>query len=103
MSVPEIGTFNAKHAPYVILTSNNTRDLSAALKRRCLHLFLDYPAADRELEIVRSKDTGLTDALAAQLVDDGARAARAGAAQGAEHLGDHRLGTNAGRARAWRS
>ena len=51
-----------------MLTSNNTRDLSAALKRRCLHLFLDYPGADRELEILRSKDTGLGDALAAQLV-----------------------------------
>ncbi|UJL30555.1 AAA family ATPase [Mycolicibacterium sp. jd] len=69
VSVPEIGTFRAVHAPYVILTSNNTRDLAAALKRRCLHLFLDYPAAERELEIVRSKNTGLSDALAAQLVD----------------------------------
>jgi hypothetical protein len=67
--VPEIGTFTAKHAPYVILTSNNTRDLAAALKRRCLHLFLDYPSAERELEIVRSKNTGLTEVLAAQLVD----------------------------------
>ncbi|HEY9265447.1 MAG TPA: AAA family ATPase [Mycobacterium sp.] len=69
VSVPEIGTFTAKHAPYVILTSNNTRDLAAALKRRCLHLFLDYPAAERELEIVRSKNTGLSEALAVQLVD----------------------------------
>ena len=69
VSVPEIGTFTAKHAPYVVLTSNNTRDLAAALKRRCLHLYLDYPAAERELEIVRSKQTGLPDALAAQLVD----------------------------------
>ncbi|MGE0214961.1 AAA family ATPase [Mycolicibacterium sp.] len=69
VSVPEIGTFRARHAPYVILTSNNTRDLAAALKRRCLHLFLDYPDAERELEIVRSKNTGLSDALSAQLVD----------------------------------
>lgn len=69
VSVPEIGTFKAKHSPYVVLTSNNTRDLAAALKRRCLHLFLDYPAAERELEIVRSKNTGLADALAAQLVE----------------------------------
>lgn len=69
VSVPEVGTFTATCAPYVVLTSNNTRDLAAALKRRCLHLFLDYPAAERELEIVRSKDTGLTDALATQLVD----------------------------------
>src|SRR3954454_9902428 len=69
VSVPEIGTFKAKHAPYVILTSNNTRDLAAALKRRCLHLFLDYPTAERELEIVRSKDTGLPEAAARELVE----------------------------------
>ncbi|SDO00835.1 MoxR family ATPase [Geodermatophilus sp. DSM 45219] len=68
VSVPEIGTFVAKYAPYVVLTSNNTRDLSAALKRRCLHLFLEYPDADRELEILRSKDTGLDDAAAQRLV-----------------------------------
>ncbi len=68
ISVPEIGTFTSHQHPFVILTSNNTRDLSAALKRRCLHLFLDYPEADRELEILRSKDTGLGDALSAQLV-----------------------------------
>ncbi|HEY2206378.1 MAG TPA: MoxR family ATPase [Pseudonocardia sp.] len=69
VSVPEVGTFVAEQPPYVVLTSNNTRDLSAALKRRCLHLFLDYPTAERELEIVRSKNTGLPDALAAQLVE----------------------------------
>jgi len=68
VSVPEIGTYTAKIPPYVVLTSNNTRDLSAALKRRCLHLFLDYPDAERELEIVRSKRTGLPDAAARQLV-----------------------------------
>ncbi|WP_088289427.1 MoxR family ATPase [Kineosporia sp. A_224] len=69
VSVPELGTFRAVHQPYVILTSNTTRDLSAALKRRCLHLYLDYPSPERELEIVRSKDTGLPDALARRLVD----------------------------------
>lgn len=69
VSVPEVGTFTTEVPPYVILTSNNTRDLSAALKRRCLHLFLDYPSAERELAIVRSKNTGLPDALAVQLVD----------------------------------
>ncbi len=68
VSVPEVGTFTTETPPYVILTSNNTRDLSAALKRRCLHLFLDYPSAERELEIVRSKKTGLPDALASQLI-----------------------------------
>jgi len=68
VSVPEIGTYTAKTPPYVVLTSNNTRDLSAALKRRCLHLFLNYPDAERELEIVRSKQTGLPEAAARQLV-----------------------------------
>jgi len=68
VSVPEIGTFVARHPPCVILTSNNTRDLSAALKRRCLHLFLDYPSAERELEILRSKKTGLPEAAAERLV-----------------------------------
>ena len=69
VSVPEVGTFTTEIPPYVILTSNNTRDLSAALKRRCLHLFLDYPSAERELEIIRSKHTGLPEALAKQLID----------------------------------
>ncbi len=69
VSVPEIGTYTAKVPPYVVLTSNNTRDLSAALKRRCLHLFLDYPDAGRELEILRAKDTGLPEAAARHLVD----------------------------------
>ncbi|MCX9192379.1 MoxR family ATPase [Carbonactinospora thermoautotrophica] len=69
VSVPEIGTFVARQAPYVVLTSNNTRDLSAALKRRCLHLFLDYPSAERELEILRSKKTGLSEAAAKQLIE----------------------------------
>src|SRR6201994_2136620 len=69
VSVPELGTYRAKHEPYVVLTSNNTRDLSAALKRRCLHLTLDYPDAERELAIIQSKDTGLPDALARALID----------------------------------
>ncbi len=51
------------------LTSNNTRDLSAALKRRCLHLFLDYPSGERELEILQSKNTGLPEAATAHLVE----------------------------------
>ncbi len=69
VSVPEVGTFTTTTPPYVILTSNNTRDLAAALKRRCLHLFLDYPTAERELAIVRSKDTGLPEAAARELVE----------------------------------
>jgi MoxR-like ATPase len=69
VSIPEIGTFAALSQPYVLLTSNNTRDLSSALKRRCLHLTLDYPDRDREIAILASKDTGLKEALVGGLVD----------------------------------
>jgi MoxR-like ATPase len=69
VSIPEIGTFLAISQPYVLLTSNNTRDLSSALKRRCLHLTLEYPGKERELDIIASKDTGLSDTLAEGLVD----------------------------------
>src|SRR3712207_9498149 len=69
VSVPEIGTFVAKAPTYVVLTSINTRDLSAALKRRCLHLLPEYPDAVRELVILRSKEKGLDDAAAQRLVE----------------------------------
>ncbi len=69
VSVPEIGTIKAKTPPYVIITSNNTRDLSDALKRRCLHLFIDYPDERRELEIVRLKVPAIQATLAAQMVE----------------------------------
>src|SRR5260370_1328881 len=67
-SGPESGTFVARHPPGAVLTSNNTRPRSAARERRCLHLFLDYPSAERELEILRSKKTGLPEAAAERLV-----------------------------------
>ena len=69
VSVPEIGTFTAVARPYIVLTSNNTRDLSAALKRRCLHVSLDYPSTERELEIIRLKATGISEALTRSLVE----------------------------------
>jgi len=69
VSIPEIGTIVAEHPPIVVLTSNRTRELSEALKRRCLHLQLDYPNAELELEIVRLKAPGIGDALAQQLVE----------------------------------
>ena len=53
VSVPELGTLTAKHKPFVVLTSNNTRELSEALKRRCLYLFIDYPSLEEELAVVR--------------------------------------------------
>jgi MoxR-like ATPases len=69
VSVPELGTVRATTPPYVIITSNNTRDLSDALKRRCLHLFIRYPDAARELAIIRLKVPGIGETLAAQAVD----------------------------------
>lgn len=69
VSIPELGTFSAVTTPYVIITSNNTRDLSPALKRRCLHLSLTYPSAERELEILRLKVPGISDDLSQQIVE----------------------------------
>lgn len=69
VSVPEIGTLEAKHKPFVVLTSNNTREMSDAIKRRCLHLYIDFPDGQRELEIVRMKVPGVQDALLKDLVD----------------------------------
>src|SRR3954464_7477938 len=68
VTVPELGTVHAVHNPRVVLTSNATRELSDALKRRCLHLYIDFPSAQRELEIVRSRVPGVTDQLARKLV-----------------------------------
>ncbi|MAS36609.1 MAG: ATPase [Anaerolineaceae bacterium] len=68
VSVPEIGTIVAKHQPSVVLTSNNTRELSEALKRRCLYLFIDYPDHDSELNIVRMRVPELNARVAEQAV-----------------------------------
>ena len=69
VSIPELGTIRAIHQPMVLLTSNNTRDLSEALKRRCLYLFVDYPTLDDELAIVRLKVPDLSLELAQQAVE----------------------------------
>ena len=69
VTIPEIGTLKADHPPVVILTSNRTRELSEALKRRCLHLQLDYPNKELELEIVRLKAPGVGDELLTELVE----------------------------------
>jgi MoxR-like ATPase len=69
VSVPELGTLKAKHTPTVVLTSNNTRELSEALKRRCLYIFIDYPDLESELRIVQLKVPGLAPKLARQAVE----------------------------------
>jgi MoxR-like ATPase len=68
VSVPELGTLRARHLPLVVLTSNNSREMSDALKRRCLHLFIDFPDRAQELEIVRLKVPGVSERLAADVV-----------------------------------
>ena len=69
VSIPELGTIQARHHPSVVLTSNNTRELSEALKRRCLYLFVDYPTREAELNIVKMRVPELSDKLARQTVD----------------------------------
>jgi MoxR-like ATPase len=68
ISVPELGTLRAKHIPIVVLTSNNSREMSDALKRRCLHLYLDFPDQQRELDIIRLKVPGVGEKLAEEVV-----------------------------------
>ena len=69
VTIPEFGTIAASRHPIVVLTSNNTRELSEALKRRCLFLHIGYPSKEREKEILTLKVPGLGDALAAQIAD----------------------------------
>jgi MoxR-like ATPase len=68
VSVPELGTIKARHLPLVVLTSNNARELTDGLKRRCLHLFIDFPAAAEELAIIRLKVPEVSERLANQVV-----------------------------------
>jgi MoxR-like ATPase len=69
VSIPEIGTRKARHIPFVVLTSNNYRDMSDALKRRCIHLYIDYPDRELELRVVKLKIPDIQDTLAQKLVD----------------------------------
>src|SRR4051795_10174420 len=69
LSIPELGRFEARTRPVVLLTSNNTRELTEALKRRCLYLWLDYPSLEHELEIVKLHAPELDDRVARKLVE----------------------------------
>ena len=68
VSIPELGTVRAEHPPYVVVTSNRTRELSDALRRRCLYVWMDYPDPERELAIVRTRLPGIDQRLAEQVV-----------------------------------
>lgn len=69
VSVPELGTIQAQQRPVVVLTSNNAREMSDALKRRCLHLFIDFPSQEQELKIVKLKVPGIAEQLANEVVE----------------------------------
>jgi MoxR-like ATPase len=69
VSIPELGVIRARSTPLTILTSNRTRELNDAVKRRCLYQWVDYPQRDRELEIVRSKVPTASEALSTQVAD----------------------------------
>lgn len=69
ISIPELGRIDARTQPVVVLTSNNSRELTEALKRRCLYLWLDYPAAEQELAIVKLHAPELSETVAAKLVE----------------------------------
>jgi MoxR-like ATPase len=67
VTIPELGTVAASHRPYVALTSNRTRELSDALKRRCLYLWIEYPTFDKEVRIIQNKVPGINEHLATQI------------------------------------
>ena len=68
ITIPEMGTIHAKHVPYVVLTSNRSRDLGDALKRRCLYQWIDYPSLEKEMKIVRTRLPRIEEELARQVV-----------------------------------
>ncbi len=69
ITIPEIGTLHADHKPIIIITSNRTREIHDALKRRCVYTWIDYPSRAKEIEIVKLKVPGIADQLAVQVVD----------------------------------
>jgi MoxR-like ATPase len=69
VTIPELGTIRATHPPIIVLTSNRTRDLHDAVKRRCLYQWIDYPTPEREVEIVRRRVRGASETLAVQVAD----------------------------------
>ncbi|HEX7626085.1 MAG TPA: MoxR family ATPase [Gaiellaceae bacterium] len=69
VTIPELGTIRATHPPIIVLTSNRTRDLHDAVKRRCIYHWIDYPSPEREVEIVRRRVRGASETLAVQVAD----------------------------------
>ena len=92
VTIPEMGTVKAAHPPIVVITSNRTREVHDALKRRCLYHWVGYPTAERELAIVRAKVPGVGKKLSEQVVALRAGAAQAGSVQVAGRCRNARLG-----------
>ncbi len=67
VTIPELGTVVAEHEPYVVLTSNNTREIGDALRRRCLYLYIEHPTVDKEVRIIRSKVPGVSEHFAGEI------------------------------------
>ena len=99
VSIPELGTITATTIPHVVLTSNGTRELSDALRRRCLYHYVDYPDVDREARIIMARIAGAGASLSLQIARHGRRHPQGGSAQGAGRRRDAGLGGGAGRAR----
>ncbi len=99
ISIPELGRIEARTQPVVLLTSNNTRELTEALKRRCLYLWLDYPDLEHELEIVRLHSPEPAGDGRAQAGRDRRPGPRARPQEAAEHRRVDRLGAGAAAAR----
>ena len=99
VTIPELGTVRAAEPPIVVLTSNRTREIHDALKRRCLYHWIAYPDAERELAILRARAPEVPEVLSQQIVALRAEAARHRAFQAARRGRDARLGQRAGRPR----
>ncbi len=98
VTIPEIGTVKARNVPTVVLTSNRSRDLSDALRRRCLYLWVDYPSFEKELRIVTSKVPGISDLLARRICAFMQEVRSLGPGEDPGHLGDAGLGLGRGHA-----
>ena len=99
VTVPELGTIAAEEPPVVVITSNRTRELHDALKRRCLYHWIDFPDVEREAEIIRLRAPGRRGAAGAVGGGDGVPAARFGSRQAPGRGGGDRLGAR--RSRSW--
>ena len=99
VTIPEMGTVKAEHPPIIVITSNRTREIHDALKRRCLYHWVGYPTAERELKIVRAKVPGISKKLSQEVVHFVQALRRAGPVQVAGRRGVARLGGGADRAR----